>query len=340
MSDSTENDILSPYERSNFFGHTEIEIFIRKRIDTDNLHHGWILAGPTGVGKATLGARIARAMLDKSALSDGHSLTIPKENSIFRQVAGLAHPDLFVARREWDEKKNRLETEISVERIRKVTQFLKHTASGSGARIAVVDAADDMNRNSANALLKVLEEPPKNTLLLLIAHSPGRLLPTIRSRCRMITLRPVDNAMVVGFVREETGCTKDEAELAARAANGCPGYALQMITSDGLAALADAEKFIRTAEQGGDFAAMAARFGAKSDEARWAIFRTHLLATLSLRAREMALDGNHGSPQPLLEGWETLSRLCARGVGLNLDRPTLVEAMGYDLSAIFRRSMS
>lgn len=336
--DNSGEESLTPYERTDLIGHNDAEELFRKQIDESELHHGWMLTGPLGVGKATMAARIARAMLVPDALQSSGTLNMAPDTQIVHQIAGLAHPDFFVAKRDWDEKKGRLETEISVAKIRKLSHFLSHTASGSGARVAIIDAADEMNNNAANAVLKILEEPPSNTLILLIANAPGKLLPTIRSRCRAVTLRPVEDVLVNKFVREQTGCSKEEADLAARAACGCPGYALKMITDDGLVALAEAEKFITLAEQGGDFSALATRFGGKSDETRWSIFRTHLLSTLSLRARAIATSGDGVSPQPFLEGWEVLTKLSARGEGLNLDRPSLIEAMGYDLTKIFRKA--
>src|SRR5690606_32083331 len=118
------------------------------------------------------------------------------DDPVFRRVAAAGHPDLVTIAREADPKTGKLKRDISVEAVRKATDFLHLTSSEGGRRIVIVDAADEMNANAANALLKVLEEPPPAALLLLVSHSPGGLLPTIRSRCRLLTLRPLEPATV------------------------------------------------------------------------------------------------------------------------------------------------
>ena len=163
-----DNDLLAPAMRPNQIGREPIEAQLRDAMAAGVLSHGWILSGPKGAGKATLAYRIARALLDPKALTTNLTLDVSQDDQVFKLVAGQAHPDLFVAERLWDEKKSKYQTEISVETIRKLTSFLTRTASFGGWRVAIIDTADDMNRNAANALLKVLEEPPKKTLLLLL----------------------------------------------------------------------------------------------------------------------------------------------------------------------------
>lgn len=338
----SENGLISPYTRANLVGHEPIEAQIRDYIDQGTFKNGWIISGADGIGKATLAARIARGLLEPGQLQQKGTLQIDEEASVFCKLAAMAHPDVFIARREWDEKKGRYETEIPIERVRKLIQFLSHTASGAGARVAIIDSADEMNRNGANALLKILEEPPANTLILLLSKAPGALLATIRSRCKIIKLRPVNQESIAQFLKAECECSKEEAALAARASNGSPGYGLKLIEADGLAALSDAEKFIEMARQGTDFSALAARLSGKNQETSWQIFKNHLLSTLSGSAREQVVGGDNGEAvvleaSILLEGWEALSELAARGEGLNLDRAGLIEAMGYDLSRIFQR---
>ncbi len=350
------DEVISPYERGNCIGHDDIEKNVRQQIDKNSFHHGWIITGASGIGKATLGARIARAVLSPQDLDDDFSLQMDKGKPIFRQVASFAHPDLFVARREFDEKKGKLENEISVDRIRQLTQFLSHTAAGGAARVAIIDCADDMNRNSANALLKILEEPPENTLLLLLANYPGRLLATIRSRCRMIDLRPVPTDDVHQFLIDETGCTAQEAHICAQAAGGRPGYAMGLYLEGGVTAIENVSAFISAAQKGNSFEKIIGDLTGKADEMRWNIFKDHLLSTLSLRARTIAVsdenntNGNSSddnsndikqdySVNAYVKGWEVLSTLCAKGEGLNLDRASLIEAMGFDLASIFKKDL-
>mgnify|MGYP000123740563 CR=1 FL=1 len=152
------------------------------------LHHAWLLTGPRGIGKATLAWSIARWLL---AGTDSDDLSVPGNAPAARRLAALSEPNLQLVRRPWDDKANRLRAEIPVEEIRRLLSFFHLSAAEGGRRIAIIDTADDMNTAAANALLKVLEEPPRDGLILMIAHQPARLLPTIRSRCRTLRLNPL-----------------------------------------------------------------------------------------------------------------------------------------------------
>ncbi|HRO15195.1 MAG TPA: DNA polymerase III subunit delta', partial [Paracoccus sp. (in: a-proteobacteria)] len=152
------------------------------------LHHGWLLTGPRGTGKATLAWAIARWLL---AGADTPDLSVPPDNPVARRVLALSEPRLHLVRRGTDDKTGRLRAEITVDDIRRLLSFFHLSAAEGGRRVAIIDAADDMNTAAANAVLKMLEEPPRDAVLLLIAHQPARLLPTIRSRCRRLALRPL-----------------------------------------------------------------------------------------------------------------------------------------------------
>lgn len=168
------------------------------------LAHAWLLSGPKGVGKATLAFRIARFVLahGNESASGGlfadtpMSLDVSPSHPVFAQVASGGHPDLRVLERGFDEKRNRQRNEIVIDDVRELSEFLSLTPAEGGWRVAVIDGAEDMNRNAENALLKSLEEPPKNTLILLVSAAPGRLLPTIHSRCRHLRLSPLGDPVV------------------------------------------------------------------------------------------------------------------------------------------------
>ncbi len=155
------------------------------------LHHAWLLTGPRGTGKATLAWAMARWLL---ADSDSDDLSVPADHPVARRIAALSEPRLQAVRRPVDPKTARIRAEITVEEIRRLLSFFHLSAAEGGRRVAIIDAADEMNTAAANALLKLLEEPPKDVTLLLIAHQPARLLPTIRSRCRTLRLSPLDPA--------------------------------------------------------------------------------------------------------------------------------------------------
>lgn len=324
-------DLLQPQQRENQIGRADIEAPLRAAMEEGVLSHGWIVAGPPGAGKATLAYRIARGLLDPSALADRDSFEVAPQARVFHLVAAGAHPDLFVAERLWDEKKGRHQAEITVETVRKLTQFLSRTASGGGWRVAIVDTADDMNRNAANALLKALEEPPAKTLLLLLSASPGRLIPTIRSRCRRIDLPALEDADVAALLAAE-GVPAEAAATLVSAARGRPGYALRLAADDGVEAIRIAERFLTAAARGDDIARYASALTGKGAGARWEIFKEALLEALSDEARAAARGGAAlASPAGLLAGWETATRLIARGEGLNLDRAQLIRALAHDI---------
>lgn len=193
------------------------------------LHHAWLLTGPRGVGKATLAWRIAHWLLAGGTRAD---LTLPPDAPIARRIAALSEPRLHLVRRGFDEKTGRLRAEITVDETRKLQSFFHLSATDGGHRVAIIDAADEMNISAANALLKLLEEPPHGAVLLLVAHQPARLLPTIRSRCRelrLMPLPPADMALALGTL----GIAGDKDRLAALAA-GSVGEALRLDGQGGL----------------------------------------------------------------------------------------------------------
>jgi DNA polymerase-3 subunit delta' len=151
-------------------------------------HHGWLLTGPRGVGKATLAWRIARFLLTDPP-ARAVTLDPPPDHPALPRIAALSEPGLMLLRRAWDDKRKRLRQDITVDEARRLGQFF--ALSAGARRVVIVDAADDLNVNAANAILKLLEEPPAGATLLLVAHLPGRLLPTIRSRCRVLRLSPL-----------------------------------------------------------------------------------------------------------------------------------------------------
>ena len=157
------------------------------------MHHAWLLAGRAGIGKATLAYRLARHVLARPDERDhsGKSLEVPTDSAAARQVAALSHPGLLVLRRPYDTKSKRFVSAIPVDEVRRLKSFLGLTSGENAWRVVIVDTADELNLNAANALLKSLEEPPRRALFMLVASEPSGLLPTIRSRCRRLDLQPL-----------------------------------------------------------------------------------------------------------------------------------------------------
>jgi DNA polymerase-3 subunit delta' len=235
-SDATE--VPHPRATTSLYGHTAAE---QTFLDAywGRMPHAWLIGGPRGIGKATLAYRMARFVFahpDPAGASKATSLALPSDHPAVRRVAAQGHSDLLVLERtEGDSGK--LRTVIQVDDVRRTIGFFGSTAGEGGWRVCIVDSADELNAAGANALLKILEEPPARALLLVVSHAPGRLLPTIRSRCRRLALRPLAPEDVAFAAASALRRDADEPEIkaAAAAADGSVARALDLIGGAALA---------------------------------------------------------------------------------------------------------
>jgi DNA polymerase III subunit delta' len=240
------NKAGAPAPRTNpaFVGHKSTERELRRLHQLGRLPHAILLCGPRGIGKATLAFRLARFLLAKSAAPpidapdngvDGE-LAIDPQSDVFRRVTSGGHADLLTVERAYDPRRRRLRSEIIVDDTREIASFFRLTAAEEGWRVVIVDGAEEMNRNAANALLKILEEPPRHGLLLLVSHQPGRLLPTIRSRCRRFSLNALPRPVVTQLLQQyRPELAEGEREAVAELAEGSIGRALELADAGGLA---------------------------------------------------------------------------------------------------------
>ncbi|HTQ82778.1 MAG TPA: DNA polymerase III subunit delta' [Pseudolabrys sp.] len=224
-----------PRETAALFGQTQAEQILLDSYKSGRMPHAWLIGGEPGIGKATLAYRLARFVLahpDPFApdVQGASSLALAADHPVARRVAAQAQGDLLVLERTLNDK-GKLRQDIAVDDIRRSVGFFGATPGEGGWRIAIVDAVDELNRAGANALLKVLEEPPQRSLLLLVSHAPGRVLATIRSRCRRLLLRPLEAAEVARAVAAATGrsASDPEIESAAAAADGSAARAFALL---------------------------------------------------------------------------------------------------------------
>lgn len=345
-------DNWPPHPRTNhrLQGHEDAERTLLDAFNSERMHHAWLITGPKGIGKATLAYKFARFVLNQGPVNAGpglfgdalpatkpESLNVAPENPVFLRTASGGHADLLAIERRVNEKTGKLKTVIDVDSVRQVGQMMTQTSAEGGWRVVVIDAADEMNPNAANAVLKVLEEPPKNALILLVSHNPGRLLPTIRSRCRTLKMRPLAPELVVeltGVYAPEVS-TEDAVRLA-ELADGSIGRALGLVEEGGLELYAELMALLHTlprldvkalhaladkvARAGADNA-----FQTVTGLLRWWLERMILVAAGkgSISGQDadfMAQLASQASLDRWFLVWEKINQLVARTNGLNLDK--------------------
>jgi len=217
-----------PRDVYSLVGHAAEEAKFASMFENNTLHHAWLLNGPTGIGKATLAYRMIRRVLGGLPQTDG-TLDIPHSDPVAQRVQSLGHGDFLLIRRPYDQKTKKLRAEIPITEARKISDFFSRKAAEGGWRVCLIDSIDEMNRNATNAVLKTLEEPPEKALLILLSNAPGRLLPTIRSRCLSLPLRPVDDTELRTWLAVRTNANQDDVEAAVHLANGAPGKAFAYV---------------------------------------------------------------------------------------------------------------
>ncbi|WP_333822588.1 DNA polymerase III subunit delta' [Pinisolibacter sp.] len=323
-----------PRQRGNLVDQAAAERTLLDAYRSGRIHHGWILGGPKGIGKSTLAFRFARFVLthpDPQApeVQAARDLSVDMAGAVARRIAGGAHTDLLHLRRPWDEKNKRFKTDLPIDEIRRTVSFFGSTAGEGGWRIAIVDAADDLNANAANALLKVLEEPPPRSLFLVVAHAPGRLLPTIRSRCRRLDLERLPPHRIAEALGD-FGVEGEPATLAAAAdlADGSLRRAILLVQHDGVRLWRSLEKIVaglpdldvRAAHAFADLVA-----GKGADDS-FDIAVDFLREAAEARTRDALAHAGVGAAAHWAEAHDAIGRLIGRTEALNLDRKAAILA--------------
>jgi DNA polymerase-3 subunit delta' len=336
----------APREVDRLFGHVAARAEFEEALKGGRLHHAWLIVGPEGIGKATLAYRLAREVL---ALGDGEPgrriQTVDARHPVFRRVAAQAHPNLLLLRRSWNERTKRYSQWISVDEVRRLRSFLGHSAGEGSWRVVIVDRADDLNQNAANALLKALEEPPQRTVFFLVAAAEGQIPVTIRSRCRTLRVNPLGEddlkqAVAAALARDGYNIDADTLETALLLSQGSVRRALELATGDGIVLYRDLLTAFRKLPEldGSGLHKLAERLGGPSDADRFELFFSLLLGLLERLIRTAATGegaiGTEGElaqrliggddPSPWVEAWEAIGLAKADAMSLNLDRSLLV----------------
>jgi DNA polymerase-3 subunit delta' len=292
------------------------------------LHHAWLLTGPEGTGKATFAYRAARRLLGAPPEAAWGVLGSSPEHPVSRQVMARSHPDLMVLERIGEDGKPR--KVIPVDDVRKLAEFFSKSPASAPHRVAIIDAADDLNTAAANALLKTLEEPPPKGVLMMVGHAPGRLIATIRSRCRRLSFAPLSLEAAATFVEARAGLDEEACLRLASMAGGAPGKALQLAEAQALA-MDDAAREILAELPGLDEAralSIADRFRGAEGLAQFHLLFDRLAERVHAMSLERAAQGA-GALDRWAQAWETLQRLPREVEALNLDRTeALFAALG------------
>ena len=338
-------DAPHPRERMTFVGHAAAEGAFLDAYRAARMPHAWIIGGPEGVGKATLAWRVARFLLanpdpQSATVQRAQVLDVDPASPAARQVAALSSPDIALLRRQWNDKVKKLYTEIRVDEVRLATRIFQHSAGGSGWRIAIIDSADELNRNAANALLKIIEEPPARSLFLLIAHRPGRILPTIRSRCRLMMLEPLRDEDVAWVVQMlELDHPRRDIEAAANRAGGSVKQALRLLQGESSQFDANVQKLLTRLPDVDwrDIHALGDAVAGRNNEGAYESLMANVFSFLDRSVREGATLGP-ARLQPYADAWEKVLDAARETEVLNLDKRPLIVSIFAELAAAVRAS--
>lgn len=327
---------IAPQQNTKLFGHAEAEAFLAQSYRSGKGHHAILIEGPEGIGKATLAFRFANHVLSHPdpALAPAEMADPDPQSLVSRQITSGASHNLLHLTRPVDEKTGRVKSAITVDEVRRAGHFFSQTSGTGNWRIVIIDPADDLNRNAANAILKILEEPPKRALFLVLSHAPGKLLPTIRSRCMPLRMLPLSDANMVHAL-DNLGISgsieKREALLAA--SKGSVAQALKLVNYGG-SDIVEAFSDVMTAEGPAARKLMhklAEVLAQKDGDVILGFFMEHATEALMDRARALAMAGDIDAAERHARLSSTLSERITVATAYNLDKKQMVLSILEDI---------
>lgn len=329
---------VHPAANRRLLGHEAAEDFLARSYRSGKGHHAILIEGPEGIGKATLAFRFVNHVLAHPRPEDApeHMSDPDPMAPSFRQIVAGASHNLLHITRPFDAKSGKFKTAITVDEVRRAGKFFGQTSGGESWRIVVVDPADDMNRSAANAILKMLEEPPRRSMFLVLSHAPGRLLPTIRSRCIPLVLRPLhksDLKLALSNLGLEIAPTIEDKLVAA--AGGSVSQALKLVNYGGLDILDAFEGMLGAsgAEQRKTMHRIADAVAARGSDTLYGFFIDHAAGHVSAAARQAADEGDLNRAYRLSNLHSSLTERVSVADAYNLDRKQTVISLLADLAA-------
>lgn len=330
-----------PREMQALVGHRNAELALLDAFRSGRLPQAWIIGGPEGCGKATLAWRFVRFLIANpdhrsTSVQNARDLSVDPEDPAIRRVVSLSHGDLSLLRREWNSPARKHFSEIRIDDVRRALEMFHHASREGGWRICIVDCAEDLNHNCVNALLKIIEEPPRQSLFLIISHRPARVLPTIRSRSRLLCLDPLQPGEVIKAIEHLGAPWTDDPSRISQAAERSAGsvrQALRLLDRDRLA-IAEKVEFLLRALPILDLREVhilcdkITPAGAQDDfdSAIGLIFDW-----IDLQVRDLA-DQGPARLAPLAEVWEKATEAVREAEVLNLDKRPLILSIFADLA--------
>jgi DNA polymerase-3 subunit delta' len=325
---------IAPAENTRLFGHDAAEEFLAQSYRSGKGHHAILIEGPEGIGKATLAFRFAHHVLSHPDPAKApERIADPDPTALeFRQIAAGASHNLLHLTRPIDSKTGRMKTAITVDEVRRAGRFFAQTTGSDGWRIVIVDTADDLNRNAANAILKILEEPPRRSLFLVLSHAPGKLLPTIRSRCLPLMLRPLgdeDLLQAIGHL----GMAAEAGQRGVSESGGSVGQFLKLVNYGGLEII-EALDSILSSKGGAQRRAMhrvADAVSQKDNDTLFDFFIDHVGELLVSEARKAALSGSTSRAASIADQHGRIAEWVAQSEAYNLDRKQTILSLLEDV---------
>ncbi len=316
-------DVPEPSENPMLVGHETQAIQLASAYRAGKLHHALILSGPRGIGKATFAFHLAHHILKYPDRATAPEIFVAPDpaSSLFRMIASGSHPGVLYLTRPVNEKTKSFRAAVTVEEIRRVNRFLSMTAHDGGYRVVIIDPADDMNANAANALLKSLEEPPARTVFLLISHAAGGLLPTIRSRCQTVRFHALSPDHLTSILARLAVGGGSNAESVAQHAEGSVREAILLTEYGGLEIGGALDQLIaaRPFDVGAAWK-LADAVAGRDQSIQFRLFNRHVLDHLGECASAAALAGELGRAERISALWQEANRTIGETETYNLDK--------------------